>query len=243
LVSASGAIELLDVFDSPGAEIAVQALQQRPVAAEDQRARAAQRAAHVLDVAGRLEERHAEPEHRTLAELGAHADLAVHQLDQALADDQPRPVPPCNRVVDASACENGWNSLAAASGAMPMPLSLTTNMISLCVRVSLRLPTWTMTAPRGVNLIALLTRFVSTCRSRTGSPRTSTRHARVDVDAEAQMLGFGVLVEQALDRIERLAQVQRDRFEHELARLDLRVVEMSSTMRSSSQGDLYAVCR
>ncbi len=39
----------------------------------------------------------------------------------------PRPVPPCLRVVDMSACEKGWNNLAACSRVMPMPVSRTEN--------------------------------------------------------------------------------------------------------------------
>ncbi len=37
-------------------------------------------------------------------------------------------MPPCLRVVDMSACVNGWNSFAACSGVMPMPVSRTENL-------------------------------------------------------------------------------------------------------------------
>ena len=40
----------------------------------------------------------------------------------------PRPVPPCLRVVDMSAWVNGWNSFAACSRVMPMPVSRTENL-------------------------------------------------------------------------------------------------------------------
>lgn len=40
---------------------------------------------------------------------------------------RPRPVPPCRRVVDESACWKGINSLLITSGVMPMPLSCTAN--------------------------------------------------------------------------------------------------------------------
>ena len=36
----------------------------------------------------------------------------------------PRPVPPYLRVVETSACVNGWNSLAHCSGVMPIPVSV-----------------------------------------------------------------------------------------------------------------------
>ena len=41
---------------------------------------------------------------------------------------RPSPVPPCLRVVDMSACVNGWNSFAACSLVMPMPVSRTENL-------------------------------------------------------------------------------------------------------------------
>ena len=37
----------------------------------------------------------------------------------------PSPVPPCLRVVDISACVNGWNNLAHCSRVMPGPVSRT----------------------------------------------------------------------------------------------------------------------
>ena len=37
----------------------------------------------------------------------------------------PRPVPPYFRVVELSACVNGWNRRASDSGQMPMPVSVT----------------------------------------------------------------------------------------------------------------------
>ena len=87
----------------------------------------------------------------------------------------PRPVPPKVRVVEASACEKAWNSCSAASVEMPMPVSRTSKRSWLRVRVSPRRLMCTLTLPRSVNLIALLTRLVSTWRSRTGSPRITGR--------------------------------------------------------------------
>src|SRR5262249_14814746 len=81
----------------------------------------------------------------------------------------PRPVPPYLRVVDASACENSWNSLPICSGVMPMPVSATAIVIqsrpfSCPCRAS------TVMVPRSVNLFALLRRLSSACRSRIWSP-------------------------------------------------------------------------
>ena len=80
--------------------------------------------------------------------------------------DSPSPVPPKRRVVELSAWVKGWNSRACCSGETPMPLSVTENSSSApsasrpISRTSMR------TLPCGVNLIALLTRFDSICRSR-----------------------------------------------------------------------------
>ena len=45
----------------------------------------------------------------------------------------PRPVPPYRRVVEASACENGWNSLGCAAAGMPMPVSVTSKRRTVAV--------------------------------------------------------------------------------------------------------------
>jgi len=37
--------------------------------------------------------------------------------------DRPRPVPPKRRVVELSACTNGWNSRLRCSSVRPMPVS------------------------------------------------------------------------------------------------------------------------
>ena len=42
-----------------------------------------------------------------------------------LAMERPRPVPPCRRVVEASAWTNGLNSCSSTGAGMPMPLSRT----------------------------------------------------------------------------------------------------------------------
>ena len=39
----------------------------------------------------------------------------------------PSPVPPNRRVVEVSACVNGSNSCASCSGAIPIPVSLTSH--------------------------------------------------------------------------------------------------------------------
>ncbi len=80
-------------------------------------------------------------------------------------------MPPCLRVVEASACVNDWNSRRTVSAGMPMPVSVTENRSSTSRRLLRRLVTSTVMPPRSVNLMALLRRFVRIWRSRMGSPR------------------------------------------------------------------------
>ena len=42
--------------------------------------------------------------------------------------ERPRPVPPNRRVVEESACANGWNSRARCSSLKPMPVSRTASV-------------------------------------------------------------------------------------------------------------------
>ncbi|OFA05196.1 hypothetical protein JAB9_08720 [Janthinobacterium sp. HH107] len=81
---------------------------------------------------------------------------------------RPSPVPPYLREVVLSAWRNGWKTAAAASGAMPMPVSRTSRRI----RPAAGQLTSTEISPRSVNLVALLSRLVRIWRRRTGSPRT-----------------------------------------------------------------------
>ena len=82
----------------------------------------------------------------------------------------PRPVPPCLRVVDASACVNGWKRRALCSRDIPMPVSSTENRSFTFSPVRSSSATRTRTSPRSVNFTALFTRFVTICPSRSGSP-------------------------------------------------------------------------
>jgi hypothetical protein len=78
---------------------------------------------------------------------------------------RPSPVPPYLRVVEASACTNGWKSRAFCSGVIPMPSS--SNAIrtpglpsesSSVTRIRI--------APFFVNFAALLRRLLKICRVR-----------------------------------------------------------------------------
>src|SRR2546426_38046 len=85
---------------------------------------------------------------------------------------RPSPVPPKRRVIDASACVNSWKIVPSCSSGMPIPVSRTRNCTAApspprCVTLA-----DTSTWPSSVNLIALPIRFMRTCRTRVGSPRT-----------------------------------------------------------------------
>ena len=87
--------------------------------------------------------------------------------------DRPRPVPPNRRVVEASACVNASNNTSSLSAAMPMPVSRTSKRTVASASPSSTRLTDTATSPLSVNLMALPTRLVRTCRSRPGSPRSA----------------------------------------------------------------------
>ncbi len=84
----------------------------------------------------------------------------------------PSPVPPYLRVVDASACENGWKSRPSCSEVMPMPVSLTRKTIrsSRALAPGSRV-TARVIVPRSVNLAALLRRLKRHCRTFVRSAR------------------------------------------------------------------------
>ena len=81
---------------------------------------------------------------------------------------RPSPVPPNWRVIDPSACVKASKTLACCSIGMPTPVSWTANPIPCGCTDTVK-----VTRPAGVNLMALPSRLVSTCRKRTSSPCTS----------------------------------------------------------------------
>ncbi len=85
---------------------------------------------------------------------------------------RPSPDPPYLRVEEESSCVKFWKRPPTLSAGMPMPVSRTENSSSAEASSSLRTATDTTTSPAWVNFTALLTRFTSTWRTRTGSPRT-----------------------------------------------------------------------
>ena len=111
---------------------------------------------------------------------------------------RPRPVPPYLRLVPASACWNASKMSRCFSGAMPMPVSVTSNATTV-----LRLaaapgdrrssPPSTgrhvsRTPPCAVNLKALDSRFLRICCRRFGSRERCAAELRSMLDVERQVL-------------------------------------------------------
>ncbi|MNN20133.1 hypothetical protein D3C81_1333940 [compost metagenome] len=82
----------------------------------------------------------------------------------------PSPVPPYLREVEESAWVKAWNSLLHCSSLRPMPVSMTSKRSQ--VPASLSCSRWMamVISPCPVNLIALLSRLLSTWPRRMGSP-------------------------------------------------------------------------
>ena len=77
---------------------------------------------------------------------------------------RPSPVPPKRRVVDSSACVNGWNSRSTSDCVMPIPLSTTPIRRKLHASDGSKLTHISM-RPLSVNLIALPSRFTRIWRN------------------------------------------------------------------------------
>lgn len=92
----------------------------------------------------------------------------------ALTIESPSPVPFAVRVLVESSCPKRLKSLGWSSVAMPMPVSATSQR-KQSATISARKVT---VPPSGVNLMALLTRFVTTCPIRCASASIIGRPAR-----------------------------------------------------------------
>ena len=86
----------------------------------------------------------------------------------------PRPVPPWRRVMEPSTWTNAPKIISCFSRAMPIPVSLTVTCSATSSAASCSTPTRTTTSPSSVNLMALPTRFATTCRRRPGSPSSAS---------------------------------------------------------------------
>ena len=81
---------------------------------------------------------------------------------------RPRPSPPCARVLDPSACRNRSNTWGRKARGIPGPVS----SMTISAWVSARRRRSSTRPPRGVNLMALASRFQTTCCRRSGSAET-----------------------------------------------------------------------
>ena len=80
----------------------------------------------------------------------------------------PKPIPGAAVARACSTRSNGWKMRAASAGAMPMPVSATSNSA-----IWLRQPSRRVTPPAVVNLMALDSRLIRICRSRRSSVYTT----------------------------------------------------------------------
>ena len=138
---------------------------------------------------------------------------------------RPSPVPPYLRVVDPSACANGSKMRACASSLSPIPVSTTSNSRTASPPVTFSARTYRPTSPFSVNLIALESRLSNTCRSRPASPHRSTGTSALHEADQFQALGLGAFGQDFDGALDRLADVEVEHLERELARLDLGEVE------------------
>jgi hypothetical protein len=90
----------------------------------------------------------------------------------------PSPDPPNRRVVDASAWENGLNSLVRCSGVIPIPVSATRNTTHPPSRAAS-----SRTRPPSVNLHPLDSRLNRLCRTLVGSARMAPRSSGQDTSS------------------------------------------------------------
>ena len=171
-------------------------------------------------------ERHREMERAARARRALQPDASAHQLDQRRRDREPEAgaAEPARRRPSAwlnasktVACLLRRDADAGVGDAEVQPGAARRS------RASSR--TATITCPRSVNLMALPTRFVRICLSRTGIADDARGHVGRDVDEDLEPLLCGA-DGQRLQRVaDRIGQRERDRLELQLARLDLREVE------------------
>jgi len=117
------------------------------------------------------------------------------------------------------------NSFASASGFMPMPVSRTSKVARVAAAFGPRGGPKRPPRRSPVNLIALRRDFVSTCRRRVGSPRTTVGTSAPRPRGQLDPLLVCPRREQLEDVLDQCAQVEVDRLQLELPRLDLREVE------------------
>ena len=160
------------------------------------------------------------------AGLALDPDAPAHQMHQVRGNRQAQAgAAKAPRRRSIGLAEGFEDRRSACPRGMPIPVSLTwkCSLVDPSERASSR--TSSITWPRSVNLMALPTRFVRTCWSRTGSPTIPAGTAGSTSNSELQPLLIR-LEGQRLEHVaHQIAHRERDGFELQLARLDLREVE------------------
>ena len=139
---------------------------------------------------------------------------------------RPRPVPPYLRVVEPSACAKGSKSCVERSGAMPMPVSVTSNAHQRrrVARAGRR-----DAATHDLALVGELDRVADQVDQHLAQPRGVAAHQRRDLGTDRRRQLEALRVRRSASRSQTpstsLAQVEVDALELELAGLDLREVE------------------
>ncbi len=153
-------------------------------------------------------------------------DLAAHQRHQALRDREPQPRPAVAPAGGAVGLDEGLEQarlqrrLDADAGVAHLELHDARSAALDSSSV-----TRSTTSPCSVNLTALPTRFVSTWRSRPGSPRSGLGTSWRIRHSSSRPLACAASANELEHLAHRLAQVEVRHLQVELARLDLREVE------------------
>ena len=115
------------------------------------------------------------------------------------------------------------NNISIFSAGMPIPVSLTSNANSISpVALSfLNCTTPTRISPSCVNLTALLTRLISTCRNRKRIPDDHRRHSLLDPARQPQPGLSRLFIEKVQHPVDTSAQIEILLLDLHLPRIDL----------------------
>ena len=137
----------------------------------------------------------------------------------------PRPVPPCVRVVDESACENGSNSRSACAASMPIPVSVTSKRTRRPRSVGSPSVTRTVISPGSGELDRVGDEVGEHLLEAEAVADDLQPRAALDERAQLEPLAAGVLGQQLDGVVDRVGEVELGVLELDLAGLDLRQVE------------------
>ena len=124
-------------------------------------------------------------------------------------------MPPYRRVVEASACENGWNSLACAAAGIPMPVSVTSKRRTVAVPSRAGPAHADGDAALAGELHRVPDQVQEDLAQAPGIAIDHGGHVGLHRAAQLQALGPGALGEQIEDVLDRRRQVEVDGLELE----------------------------